>query len=234
MRVLMLILASDDTALNREFQVRWRKYMNTNPAIHSYFYKADPNLDVPARLVDANTLMVRSEESLDTCYEKMLLAFDFFRPVLRQYTFIFRTNLSSFVVFPKYIEYLKTAPTTAFCSAQIDEDTITFPAGAGFTITPDLVERLVIERPLKFIQDDVTLGKALHSWGVTITPVERVNIYYQSEEHLVEKAANSKHYHYRLKSNTDRNRDLMLQDRLFELQYMPKKRVGVHNGRLIV
>jgi hypothetical protein len=93
----------------------------------------------------------------------------------------------------------------------------------------------VIERPPKFIQDDVTLGKALHSWGVTITPVERVNIYYQSEEYLVERTADSEQYHYRLKSNTDRNRDLMLQDRLFELQYMPKKKkVGIHNGRLVV
>lgn len=175
-RALVLVLASDTQPIYLEHQRLWRTYMHSTPNVDCYFYKGDPTLESEAEL-KGDTLFLRIEDTLETVYEKTLRAFDFFLPTLSSYTHVFRTNLSSVVIFDRYLQYCTTIPREGFCSAWIgDYDGQKYPAGAGYTITPDLIRRLTTERPPRRVQDDVSLGYALREWGIPITAAPRVDL----------------------------------------------------------
>lgn len=163
MRILTLVLASDTMPEYLEFQAVWRTYMPAN----CYFYKAHPNLPTDTFL-SGDTLMVGMEETFDTIYEKTLKAFEYFAPRLHEYDFVYRTNLSTFTHFPSLIAYCKTLPRTNTCAAVFGGEGTPrmFPGGSGILMTPDLVQRLLTERPEKAVQDDVTMGAAFLRWGV--------------------------------------------------------------------
>ncbi len=201
-KVLILILASDNQPVYREHQRLWRSYMKRNPNAHCYFYKGNPDMDEPAKL-EGDTLYIKIEDTLDTVYEKTLRAFEFFAPVLPKYKCVFRTNLSSVVVFDRYIEYCRTVPEKNFCSAHIGyEEGVPFPAGAGFTLTPDLVLRLVEERPPRVVQDDVSIGHALRSWGIPIHSAPRVDFIDRGLHEEYNRLVPPQVFHFRIKQNT--------------------------------
>jgi hypothetical protein len=210
MKILVLILASDSAPEYIEFQSIWKMYMNLHPKIDCYFYKGDPTLPTEA-VLRGNTLLLRIEESLDTVYEKTLRAFRFFEPQLSNYTFVYRTNLSSFIDFGKYIQVCASLPKTECCAAFVgtDDDGVPFPSGAGFTLSPDLVRRLLRENPPLLVQDDITIGHALHQWGIPIVPVNRAD-YVAEENVFIFKCFDLEMptFHYRVKSD-DRNLDVI-------------------------
>lgn len=199
----MLILASDGP-IYKKFQDAWELYMKSNPHIDCYFYKGSSDIE---GLV-GNTLYIKIEDTLDTVYEKTLRAFAFFRPQLHKYDFVSRPNLSSFVDFELYVRFCRRLPTTRCCAAVIGhhESGIPFPSGSCFTLSTDLVHRLVDEQIPKIEQDDVTVGKALLTWGINIRPVNRLDLqndmrwryFYPPTEPV---------FHYRLKTD-DRDRDV--------------------------
>lgn len=218
----MLILASDTDPYYCAFQILWRQYMNTHPNIDCYFYKGHPDLQTEALLVDKNTLLVKCHERFDTCYEKTLRAFTFFRPMYHTYDFIFRTNLSSFIVFDRYVNLVKNWPRTNFCSAMIGivEDEIQFPSGSGFTITPDLVERLLDERPPLIVQDDVSIGYSLHKWMIPIHKVDRTDILLNEQVDMIKEYIENSDdiFHYRIK-NIQGNREIDIKVMKLLLKY---------------
>jgi hypothetical protein len=173
--------------------------MHSHPDIDSYFYKGDPTQEEEFML-EGDTLTIKIEESLGLVYEKTLRAFDYFIPSMSKYDFIFRTNLSSFVRMDAYIKHCETLPRQKLCSAIIGKhDDILFPAGAGFTITPDLVKRLVEERPTLTEQDDVTIGKALASWGIPIEMAHRADILASDIYMILRNNIPDKIFHFRIK-----------------------------------
>jgi hypothetical protein len=184
--------------------------MNLHPKIDCYFYKGDPTLPTEA-VLRGNTLLLRIEESLDTVYEKTLRAFRFFEPQLSNYTFVYRTNLSSFIDFGKYLQVCARFPRTECCAAWVGwyEEGIPFPSGAGFTLSPDLVRRLLRENPPLLVQDDITIGHTLHRWGIPILPVSRAD-YVAVENAFAINCSDPEMpiFHYRLRSD-DRNLDVI-------------------------
>ncbi len=225
-KILVLVLASDTDPLYCAFQIVWREYMNIHPNIDCFFYKGHPDLRTDAFLSDKNTLLVKCNEKLDTCYEKTLRAFTFFRPRFKQYDYIFRTNLSSFIVFDYYLKVASTWPRKEFCSAFIGktDNEIEFPAGAGFTITPDLVERILDENPPLIVQDDVSIGHFLKKIKVPIHPVERIDILVNEQLPFLAKilSENDEIFHFRIK-NIQGNRDLDIQIMIQLLSYYYNK-----------
>ena len=158
----------------------------------------------------------------DTCYEKTLRAFTFFRPTFSKYDFIFRTNLSSFIVLDRYVNLVKQWPRTNFCSAFIGtiKEGLQFPSGAGFTITPDLVERLLDEQPPLFVQDDVTIGYSLDKWNIPIHSVHRTDILLNEQVDMIHEYIKQSDniFHYRLK-NIHGNRDIDVKVMKLLLEY---------------
>jgi hypothetical protein len=211
-RVLVLVLASDTDPLYCAFQILWRQYMKSHPNIDAYFYKGHPNISQDAFLSDENTLLIKIKEGLDTCYEKTLKAFEFFSNKLDTYDYVFRTNLSSFVYFPHYLNFCKSLPKRVCCAAFIgvrSEDGLQFPAGAGFTLSPDLVKRLIQERPALEVQDDVSIGRALQRWNIPIIQTPRLDILFEDDMKVIDMIPinDSSIFHYRLK-NIEGNRNL--------------------------
>jgi hypothetical protein len=215
----VLVLASDTQPIYIEHQRLWRTYMHTNPNADCYFYKGDPTMEEDVKLV-GDTLFIKIEETLDTVYEKTLRAFEFFVPRLADYKCVFRTNLSSVVALDRYVEYCRTIPSEAFCSAFIGEDAGTpFPAGAGFTLTPDLVRRLVEERPPRIVQDDVSLGHALRTWGIPITPAERVDYLREGHYETIHPIVPARVFHFRAKQTVRHDEKI---ETPYELEVMQK------------
>jgi hypothetical protein len=169
MRILVMILASDTSPEYLEFQTLMRTFIHKTPGVDCYFYKAHPNLTQDIFLC-GDTLMIKMDETFDTIYDKTLRAFDYFSPKLNHYDFIYRTNLSTYTHYPTLIEYCKSLPTTNMCAGSFGgfDSPNPFPGGSGILLTPDLVIRLLDERPEKLYQDDVTIGAALKKWNATL------------------------------------------------------------------
>ena len=227
-KILVLILASDDQPLYKEFQERWRKYMNTHPLFVCFFYKANPNQKVPMYLSDANTLSIKMTESLGNVYQKTLMAFKFFQPQFDMYEYVFRTNLSSFLVLDTYLEYCKKCPRSNFCSAYTmpfylrDDPSfkLRFPSGAGITFSPDVIEQLLDSPPPPFIQDDVTIGTFLKEKNIPIVEAEHLTTSALATADI-DNLPHTKPeiYHFRLKTDANRGADLALYDRLLKIYY---------------
>jgi hypothetical protein len=227
-KILVLILASDDQPLYKEFQKRWLKYMDRHPLFDCYFYKANPDQKEHMYLSDRTTLSIKMTESLGNVYEKTLMAFRFFRPHFDRYEFIFRTNLSSFLVFDTYLEYCKKCPKSNFCSAYtmpfyLRHDPsfqLRFPSGAGITFSPDVIELLLSDPPKKFSQDDVTIGIFLKEKKIQIVEAPHLTPKSIAEADIDNIPDSHPHiYHFRLKTDADRTTDLTLYDRLLTIYY---------------
>jgi hypothetical protein len=211
-KVLMLVLASDGSVYNK-FQDCWRRYMNSNPDITCYFYKAKPDLESEFVFNGKNTLFVKCKESWDTCWEKTLMAFRYFLPSVDTYDFVYRTNLSSFIHFERYLQFCAGLPSSGVYSGFIGKHGgVSYASGSGFTLSVDMFKKVVEAgaNQKKLIQDDVTIGAIM---SVSIKPAKRVN---WSERGLLD--TDCEIYHVRLKS-TDRNLDITRYNQLIDRYY---------------
>ena len=149
-----------------------------------------------------DTVYVKLEDTLDTVYEKLMKTLRFLYPIFNQYEYLFRTNLSSFVDFTKYLEFCTILPKTNCCAAVLgDHGGIQFPSGAGFTLSMDLVKRLVDENPPAVFLDDVSVGSALANWNVEYIRTNRVDYRDDGTWHLEHPPLpNEIIFHYRAKT----------------------------------
>lgn len=238
MRVLCLVLASDTDPLYIRFQQRWRRLLNAHPDVTCYFYKGHPNL-VSESFIEGDTVWVRAPETLDAVYDKTLAAFSAVLPMLESYNYVFRSNLSTLVSFTDLLAFCETLPPTNCCAGfaggipPADErlhaipKKLTFPAGNGFLLSPDVVRRLVKERPRRVIQDDVSIGVALQVWGIPIRPFARFGIvsghWICDNHHLLPNGHPGYKplpiaFTYRFRSD-DRERDLRMMDKVLQELY---------------
>lgn len=219
--VLVLILANDSNPFYCELQHLWRTYMNKYPNVKCLFYKAHPQLQVDYVFQDANTLIVKCDETLESVWEKTLKAFQIVEPHLGSFDYVFRPNLSSFVYFPAYLDFIDSFPRKECCVAYTGvHDGIKFPAGAGFTLSTDLVKRLVHDPPEFVCQDDVTIGRALRNWKIGIYEAPRIDILCPNDHSiLTENIIETCQFHFRLKDAINRIHDIHVFKRLLKLYY---------------
>jgi hypothetical protein len=208
----MLVLASDTDEYYIQLQAFWRRYMNSSPDIDCYFYKGDPTMSEEARLdAQSNILYLKINECMENVCEKTKRAFAFFAPNFHRYDFIYRTNLSSFIIFDRYIKYCNTISAREdFCSAVIGDAVCKFPSGSGYTISPNLALRFTEGEydDAGFI-DDVSLGACLQQWGIPIHPAKRLE-FHIAEDKLTNNIDDDSIYHYRIKSFTTHDEDSAL------------------------
>lgn len=211
-RILLLVLASDTDPLYCKLQSLWRTA--SHPRADILFLKAHPNLRGDDFLHE-NTIYIGCPETLESVYEKQMRAFKLLLPRLKDYAFVFRTNLSSYVDPLKYLEYCEMLPRREVYRGVIGvHDDIRFASGSGYTITPDLIERLVQENPPEVLLDDVSVGYAIAGWGIPIVSAAREDYTpYGWVRHAG--PAFEPLFHRRVKTD-DRNADLRILTFLFE------------------
>ena len=236
-RVLMLILANDDGGLYSALQESWKRYMNSSPYIDAYFIKGRLEQTDEYSLED-NTLYIKTREGYannDALFVKTILAFKYFMPVLDKYTFVFRTNLSSFIRFDKYLEICETLPHTELCMGlKLTAYGVDYPSGCGFTLSTDLVKRFVKEPPEHYVIDDVTIGTGLAKWGIPILNVN-INAIQPADTYVNDTTSEDAFnrmlinpgdaFHYRIRTgwNGRLNRDTEMHRVLFNRFYRPRK-----------
>ena len=74
MKVLMLIISSDNISTHSEHRKVWLSYMNSNPEVECYFiqYRNGP------QEIDGNTFWLTGQESYQGILIKTLDSFDYF------------------------------------------------------------------------------------------------------------------------------------------------------------
>jgi hypothetical protein len=211
-RVLIIVLASDTDPVYCRFQDAWR--LTSHPRADILFLKAHPDIQGDD-FISSDTIFIRCRESLDTVYEKQMRGFRVLRPRLNDYAFVFRTNLSSYVDIPKYLAFCDTLPKTNIYSGVIgNHNGVSFASGSGFTITPDLIYRLIDENPPEIFWDDVSIGGAIAKWGVPILPAPRMD--WLTDTWLYSASVPPDNiFHRRIKSD-NREYDAQLLTRLFK------------------
>ena len=229
-RVLMLILSSDTNPIYIKFQEIWRTIMNSHPNIDCYFYKGNSSQEEEYRMIDKNTLSIRIDDGCSMIYEKMRMAFSFFKNDLHKYDFVCRPNISSFIAFDNYLKTLSSIQSqketkTKFCYASIFHyGDLQFASGAAFTISTDIVEYIINTPRPKYIEDDVTVGLYLREMGVVITPALAGSINTEQDAEILNRIDIHKTdlFHFRLKTYGNREKDLEHFKRLIEIYYLKK------------
>ena len=213
-KVLVLIIASDGNEAFIELQKIWRCYMDHDPEhFEVYFIRGNPDLPTPS-LIEGKNLYVRCEESyVPGITQKTILSMEAMLPRLHEFDFVLRTNLSSFFVFPRLIEYIKTLPrNSCFAGVQLyiwnakNSCFVNFVSGTGIFLSPDLVEMLVEEKETVLsldpeMPDDMLLGWFFQRKGLCFFPASRVDIPSRSSWLEQKDSISQDAFHFRAKSH---------------------------------
>jgi len=112
---ICLIIASQSEVYDKMADL-WRKYMNTNPNIKSYFLYCHSNIESDILITD-DKIIYKHEENyapgiLFKTFAGIHIANTYF-----SYDFIVRPNISSVFHFDRLIQFLKNHPTSKFVYA---------------------------------------------------------------------------------------------------------------------
>ncbi len=215
-KVLVLIIASDNTKAYIELQKIWRSYMNSDPEhFEVYFIRGNPELSQPY-LIEGNDLFVKTEEGYQPgIVNKTILSMEALRPRLKEFDFVLRTNLSSFYVFPELIKFVMKLPkerSYSGVSMYLPADrrpkfgTIYFVSGAGFLLSSDLVEMLLdgkeeISKLSAELPDDVLIGFFFQQRKIPHIPADRADIFSLEQWITKKDKIPSDSFHFRAKSH---------------------------------
>jgi hypothetical protein len=182
-KILVLIIASDDKPVYVELQKIWKAYMHLDKEhVEAYFIRGNPDLSTLYQIQDDIIWSKTRESTIPGILTKTLLSMECLLPRIDQFDYVVRTNLSSFYVFPRLLEFLKTLPKEkCYCANVTDYGTFYFGSGAGFILSPDLVKKLVENKKTLLEQhsnlhDDVRIGLFFHEEGIPLQPAPRLDL----------------------------------------------------------
>jgi len=202
MKVLFLILASNGPFYSK-YEEQWKRYMNTNPACECYFYKFSA-----VQELSGNTLWLKGQETQNNIHAKTLAALDFFKDRLDEFDFICRPNLSSFFVFDRYLEYLKTLPTKMCVEGPHNNyGGMIYPSGCGYSFTPDVAKIILERQDAQYHMDDMTIGKICREQSIPIHKRDFMMITNANVESAIEQiSAKPAIFHMRVKQPPNNRR----------------------------
>lgn len=223
-KVLVLIIASNNLPVYEEFKKVWRAYMKSNPKqIEAYFIDDNPSLTTEWT-IKGDTIWSNAPIGIvPGVTNKTIYALEAMFPRFHQFDYILRTNLSSFYIFPRLLKFLQKAPSKNFYCAYPLEGSHC-GSGAGFLMSPDVATLLVQERS-HFIDnmsgiDDVLIGNFFTSKGIILQPHPRIDFLSLEEWHHKKDHIPSWIFQCRVKNNIPERR---LQDDIFIHHQLLKK-----------
>jgi len=203
MKVLLLIISSPSVdPVYIKLKDVWRSYMNNNSEIESYFIEYNATKD---RIIENNTFYIKGSESYNPgVREKTIDSFDYFLKSGAKYDYVVRTNISSVWNFRTLLKYLSTLPQSNVYSGIIGyHNNIRFVSGAGFIMSPDIVQRIIDNRTMTHhinIMDDVDIGAVLDRLGTPFTLGSRTDLI--TMDMFNNYVYDDNVYHYRIKQES--------------------------------
>lgn len=226
LKVLVLIIASDQLPVYQAEQQIWRSYMHYNPEqIEAYFIKADPALPT-LYAVDGDIIWSRTSETvIPGIVNKTIVSLGALADRLPEFDYVLRTNLSSFYIFPRLLQFLQNMPKIGFYSGVCDDEL--FGSGAGFLMSRDVAQLLVentefLLRHNLDVVDDVLIGIFLNSRGIKLVPHTRVNLTSMQLWHELKPRMPVNVFQCRVKNDDEKLRatdELYIQERLVRMFY---------------
>lgn len=179
MKLILLIIASDELEVYREEQKIWLKYMNTNANVKSYFIKGMRG-DMEYKDTE-NTLYFDTVENLQPgIINKTIMACKKIIEDKEDFDYLIRTNLSSFFIFEKLITFISSNENIEYSGVPISGFPYNACSGAGIILSKKSVGILVdhfyelydhSEDP-----DDLLIGKVLTKYKVPFMPAPRQDL----------------------------------------------------------
>lgn len=213
LKTLVLIIASDNLPVYAGLKESWKSYMHLDPEhFECYFIRENVKLPTPYA-IENDTIWCKTEENLvPGILNKTLLSFKALSPRLSEFDYVLRANLSSFFVFPRLLEFLKTLPRMS-CYSGIHHGggtplhTAGWVNGSGIIMSIDLVEMLASNSdslfnlspntPMESV-DDVAIGDFFARNGINILSGRYVEIYSASKWHEIKRKIPKDVFHFRI------------------------------------
>ena len=212
-KILVLIISSNSMQAYIDLQGIWKQYMNSDPEhFEVYFIAASPDLATPYE-IKGNYLTVKGEESyVPGIIDKTMLALETMQPRLKEFDYVLRTNLSSFYVFPRLLNFVKTLPKyRCYCGVQLylpetHLGLINFVSGAGILLSRDLAQMLINEKDKIFkinkdLPDDVLIGYFFQNAHIASRPAQRTDFPTFIDWAIRKNQIPANSFHFRAKNN---------------------------------
>lgn len=207
-KILVLIIASEDKEVYPELEKLWRSYMHYDrDHIEAYFLRANPDLEVECKIVDDIVWVKTYENQIPGIINKTITAMELFLPRMREFNYILRTNLSSFYNFDRLLKFLENRPTDHFYSGSDIGTSAVIGSGCGFLISPDVVQMLIHGKYCllnnRSHSDDFLMGCFFNNNGVYLTHHDRmdlmpINVWNSMKDKIPENM-----FHFRVKNAED-------------------------------
>ena len=220
MRILILIISSENLPIYKKEKELWRTYMTSHEEIDAYFIESKTGIS--KTYLENQTIYTNGEESYEQLIHKTLDALEFCIP--SQYDYIIRTNLSTVWDFNTLYRYLQNCPKEGFYAGQYgpyyNKKTLQywfhFVGGMGIIMSKDvavlLLENRAITESFRDI-DDVDIGYTMYQLGVQIQL-----IYFCGWESCMDCVEKRSHFFYRMKQE-DRENEHILIEKLLSVLY---------------
>jgi hypothetical protein len=162
-KILVLIIDSDDHAVYAKLRKIWRTYMHLDPEhVAAYFIRGNPKLKTQC-FIDGDTIWINIQDNWTSgITQKTILSMEHML-TRDDFDYVLRTCLSSFYIFSRLLNFLDNCPRERFYSALVgDHYGIKYGAGCGFLLSPDLAKMLVLQKTKLWndpLPDDVAIGK---------------------------------------------------------------------------
>lgn len=216
MKCLILIISSNSDHYNK-LENLWRKYINknNNDNFHYLFLKSDNKIIDPT--IEDDILYVNGTESyIPGVLIKTIKAFKFLEDY---YDFIFRTNLSSFLILDRFEKFLEKINENFVHAVIGNRDNILFPSGSGFLISNKILKELnkcdiLLDNDIYRYDDDVIIGKYLKILNIEIINPGRYDCKKCDDLNIPENI-----YHIRNKIEENRSLEIDNYTRLIDKYY---------------
>ena len=183
---IILILSSDNLPIYKYNKLIWKEYMNTNNEILPLFVEYDTNINQDIILIKKeNLLLVRGEEKFDceTIFNKTIKALKFCYENYK-FTYILRTNLSTFWVYNNLLNFLKLHNKRNYIYGwKVYHENNNgvreyFISGTGIIIYSRLVPLIFNHNEFKCIMDDVEISKFYEENNIELKDARKHNSNY--------------------------------------------------------
>lgn len=226
-KVVILIITSPDDLYDNLKKIA-RIWDNSHPDVKSFFIECDP--EITSVVCEDDTIYVPGFDGFGLPIIKKTIEAMRYVSENYDYDFIYRTNISSFLILDRFVNFVDKLPRSGIYNGVIgNHEGQLFVSGAGFLLSKDNVRLLIsgkkelLTECLDYVDyDDVAIGKFFQLHNIHPTTSHRIDIIDFLKD--ISKLNNIPNdiYHFRIKNNNPgmrSNRDLFIHTELLRIFY---------------